>query len=303
MAIDGVQIALFVIGAFYTFAGYVATRAALTSHLVDRAIAAIGGRRPTRREIAQSRWMLVAATLVLAGGLALIFLLDIAAWLFLASALGQAAYLFYVAPKYFDAEEPPDPVGRRQSQNAFMLYVLATAFVLWALSTGRLTSWQDAGWLPLAVIAALLALHVGYVVRTVAGTFGSGASKSWGGAPDGDDAHGIDPAQSSRIKVMTDYYAHPLWSLDEDSYGDFPPEALDLSPELTRDLNAWAEAYTSSLNPDDPGESRWSADEHSAHEAKARPLAIRLARERPDRTIYVLDPAVGVVEVRPNDEI
>jgi hypothetical protein len=35
----------------------------------------------------------------------------------------------------------------------------------------------------------------------------------------------------------------------------------------------------------------------------ARPLAIRLARERPDRVIYVMDPHVGVVEVKADEEL
>ncbi|WP_072396677.1 hypothetical protein [Hyphomicrobium sp. CS1GBMeth3] len=303
MSVDGVQITLCVVGAFYAFAGYVATRAALTSHILDRAIAAIASTRPSNRETAQSMWLLAAATVVLAGGVALVFLLDIAAWLFLASAIGQALYLFYVAPRYFDTEDPPDPRGRRQSTNAFVLYVLATAFVLWALSTDRLTNWQDAGWLPLAGLAVVLAAHVGYVIRILVGTPASRASKSAGKATSGDTPPGLDPSKSKRVKVMTDYYAHPLWTLDEHSYGDFPPEALGLSPELTRDLNAWAEDYTSSLDPDDPAASLWSADQNSAHEAKARPLAVRLARERPDLMIYVMDAAGGVVEVHADEEI
>ena len=75
------------------------------------------------------------------------------------------------------------------------------------------------------------------------------------------------------------------------------------APELTRDLNAWAEAFTASLDPDDPAVSRWSHDEAAAHAAMTRPLAIRLARERPDRTIFVLEGDIGVVEVRADEEL
>lgn len=308
MSFDSVQIALCVVGAFYAFGGYIATRGALTAHFVDRAIAALGGSRPDRIEVARTWWLLVTATLVLAGGVALLLLLDIAAWLFLASALGQAAYLVYVAPRIFDVAEPPDAAGRRQTTNAFVIYAAATAFVLWALSEGRLTSWREAGWPLLALFAAVVAAHIGYVVWTVRG--GPKASPLPGAlekeAGEGDEIGndpGRDPAQSMRIKVMADYCAHPLWSLDEDSYGDFPPERLALSPDLTRDLNAWAEAFTSSLDPDNPGESRWSDAQHRTHEAEARPLAVRLARECPDRMIYIMDAAVGVVQVHADDEI
>ena len=301
MPIDGIKIALCIIGAFYVFAGYVATRVALTSHFIDVVIAAIAAKKPSRMETAQSYWLLSGATLVLAGGVALLLLIDVAAWLFLASAIGQAAYLFYLAPRFFDVEDAPDAVGRRQTTNAFLIYVAATAFVVWALSLGKLTPWQNVPLPVLALCGGLIAAHVAYVVWTLA--------KSPGGAggvaafSESDDAPARNPADCARIKVMADYHCHPLWALDEDVYGDIPPEALDLSPELTRDLNAWAEAYTSSLDPEDPAVSRWTDEEHREHEAKAHPLAVRLARERPDRMIYIMDPVVGVVEVNAGDPL
>jgi hypothetical protein len=71
---------------------------------------------------------------------------------------------------------------------------------------------------------------------------------------------------------------------------------------LTDDLNAWAEAFTSSLNREDPAESLWSDEQHKAHQAMARPLAVRLAREMPDRTIFVMS-EVGVVEVSADEDL
>jgi hypothetical protein len=301
MSIDGMKIALCAIGAFYAFAGYVATRAALTSHFMDVAIAAIAAKKPSRTETAQSYWLLSAATLVLAGGVALLFLIDVAAWLFLASAIGQAVYLYFLAPRFFDVEDAPDAVGRRRTTNAFLIYVAATAFVVWALSQGKLTPWQDVPLPVLALCGALIAAHVAYVFWTLRRSPGGGG----GGAAfsELDDAPPRNPADCTRIKVMADYYCHPLWALDDDVYGDIPPEALDLSPELTRDLNAWAEAYTSSLNAEDPAVSKWTDEERRDHEAKARPLAVRLARELPDRMIYIMDPVVGVVEVKAADPL
>jgi hypothetical protein len=303
VSIDGIKIALCTIGAFYAFAGYVATRAALTSHFLDRAIAAIACKKPSRMETAQSYWLLSAAALVLAGGLTLLFLIDVASWFFVASALGQALYLFYLAPRFFDVEDAPDAVGRRRSTNAFVIYLVATAFVVWALSAGKLTHWRDAGWPVLALCAALIAAHGGYVIWMLARSPAAGGSTSafLGAGADGDPTR--DASECTRIKVMADYHCHPLWALDEDLYGDFAPEALGLSPDLARDLNEWADAYTSSLDPDDPAVSKWSEAEHQAHEAKARPLAVRLARERPDRMIYIMDPEIGVVEVKADEPI
>lgn len=303
MAIDGIKIALCTVGAFYAFAGYVATRAALTSHFVDLAIVAIAAKRPSRTETAQSYWLLSAATLVLAGGVALLFLLDVAAWLFVATALGQAVYLFYLAPRVFDLEDAPDAAGRRSTTNAFVIYLVATAFVVWALSAGKLTRWQDAGWPVLALCATLVAAHVGYVIRTLARSPTAKDTVPAFAGGEANDGPSRDPSECTRIKVMADYHCHPLWALDEDLYGDFAPEMLDLSPGLTHDLNAWADDFTSSMNPDDPATSLWSDADRKAHEARARQLAVRLARERPDRMIYIMDPEIGVVEVKADEPI
>jgi multisubunit Na+/H+ antiporter MnhC subunit len=157
-ALELSEITLRVIGGFYAFAGYVATRAALTAHVIDQAISALAARTTSALERAQSVWLLSAAILILAGGVALMLLLDIAAWLFVLSALGQAAYLFFVAPRYFDVEDPPDAKGRQQSTNAFVLYAAATAYVLWAALTDRLVGLREIPWLlPVAAGAAVSA--------------------------------------------------------------------------------------------------------------------------------------------------
>jgi len=300
---DIIEFFLCAVGLFYAFAGFVATRAGLTSYFVDRAIAAIGGGKQNKIELAQTYWLLAAATVIFAGGVTMFFLLDVAAWLFLASAVGQALYLFYVAPRFFDSQEALDIQGRRRSTNAFAIYVAATAFAVWALSKGELSSWAEVDWTYVAIPAALIAAQIGYVVWMLTQLPATAKSPLAAWTSGETLTPGKDPSQCTRIKVMADYCAHPLWALDEDLYGDFAPEALGLSPELTRDLNEWADAYTQSYDEDDPAVSRWTDEEHRAHAAKARPLAVRLAREKPDRTFFVMDPVVGVLEVRAEEEI
>lgn len=307
MALDAAQVGLCGIGAFYAFAGYVATRAALMSLFVDRAIAAIGGVKPDRTDTAQSWWLLVASVVVLAGGVTLVFLMDIAAWLFLATAIGQAAYVFYVAPRFFDSEDSLDPAGRRQTTNAFIVYLVATALVVWGLSAGKLLSWHEIGWPLIALPAALIGAHIGYVIWTVAEGPASNPAFAESPGADWDESEepepGPDPSQSTRIKVMADYCTDPLWALDDGVYGCFPPEALGLSPELAKDLNAWAAAFTDSLDPENPAVSLWSEAERLAHDAMARRLAIRLARERPDRIVYILDSDTGdAIEVQADED-
>lgn len=138
------DIILRLVGAFYAFAGVVAMRAALTSYFMDTAIAAIGGGQADPVERQRSYWLIGAAWLVFAGGAALMAGLDLARWLFVASAAGQAIYIFALAPMYFDKVDPPDPRGRRQTTNAFVVYVAATALVLWAGAVGRLVPVADA---------------------------------------------------------------------------------------------------------------------------------------------------------------
>jgi hypothetical protein len=100
---------------------------------------------------------------------------------------------------------------------------------------------------------------------------------------------------------MADYGCDPLWALDEERYGCFAPEMIDLSPELTADLTAWAADYDSSFDPDDPVVSQWSDAQHQAHTADGRKLAGRLKRERPDLMVYVMDTDIGVVEVHADE--
>jgi hypothetical protein len=93
---------------------------------------------------------------------ALMLLLDVAAWLFLLAAAGQAVYLFWLAPHWFDPIDPPDPAGRRQTTNAFVIYTAATAFVCWAALTGGLLSLQDVPWPWLAAAGAATAALAAY---------------------------------------------------------------------------------------------------------------------------------------------
>jgi hypothetical protein len=302
---DIVEIGLRLMGAFYVFAGIVATRAAVTSHFLDKAIAALGGKTPTRVERAITAWHVSAATLVLVGGVALAARLDVAPFLFVASAIGQAAYIAVVGPLWFDVEDPPDPKGRQQTTNAFFLYCAATALVIWASMTGNLSPTVEAGSVVLGIAAAVVVAHVfqtaRYFATPISSPFANTATED---RPASDDASSMplrEAHESRAVKVMAEYESHPLWALDDDTYGDFSPEKLGLSEKLTRDLAAWGEAFSTSLNSDDPANSHWTEARYLEHAEQARPLAARLARERPDLTVYVVEQPAGLVQVRADD--
>ena len=103
------------LGAFYTFAGFAGVEMACRSRLFDIAIAKISMKRPPQAETLKGLWFIGQGLVILAGGLALLLRLDLAAVFFLIGAAGQALYLGLLGPFYFDKSDPPDPRGRAQS--------------------------------------------------------------------------------------------------------------------------------------------------------------------------------------------
>jgi hypothetical protein len=208
-----------------------------------------------------------------------------------------------VAPRYLDREDPPDAHGRQQTTNAFVIYAAATAFILWAAYRGRLASIGEISTPVLVAVGAALVLYAGYLAKALwwHPRQTSGGSRSF--AHSADDGPMLPPHESKRVKVMADYQCDPLWALDEERYGCFAPDLIGLSRELTADLNAWAVAYDTSLNLDDPASPIWTDAEYATHAAEGRRLAGRLKRERPDLMVYVMEPDIGVVEIHPDEPI
>lgn len=161
---DATDIPLRLVGTFYAFAGVVATRAAISSRFLDRALAEITLKKTPASETAQTVWLITASLIVLAGGAALMLKADVSVWFFLLSSILQALYIFLVAPMWFDSEDPPDAKGRQSTTNAFVIYLGATAFVVWAFATGRLVPFER---LPQPAVygsATAVLLYVGYVL-------------------------------------------------------------------------------------------------------------------------------------------
>ncbi len=297
---DGIEFALRVVGAFYTFAGLVAARAALTSNLLDRAISAISMKPPDRVDTHLTIWLVSQSVVILAGGISLMLLLAPAAWLFVAALIGQALYFSVLAPFYFDAVDPPDPVGRRRSINAFVIYCASTAFVVWAAYAGRLIPLANASGFLLGAGIAAIALHIGYIARHM--LWAPKRQSAFGGF-DGDDETdatdhtGTDVSDSRRFKIMADYGCYPLWAMDEGKIGNFAPNHLGVSLELENDLWAWASEFDMSLDADDPATSRWSEERRRAHVEQGMVLARRVKGELPDREVFVHDTNGDLVEV------
>lgn len=130
--IDVAGIALRAVGAFYAFAGVVAIRAIATSVMVERALSKLSTEPMDRREIGRLVWLAVSSIAIFWGGVSAFIQHHSAVGLFLTAAILQALYLAVAAPFFFDARDGPDVLGRQRTMNAFVLYMSATAFVLWA---------------------------------------------------------------------------------------------------------------------------------------------------------------------------
>lgn len=170
-----VDAVLWLLGAFYVFAGHIAIRTVLRWRAIGLGLAAVeaeitkaGHGEPAAKrpfaEAAREAWLLAAAFIILAGGLTLMLRLEAATWLFAISTLGQAFYLTIIAPHYFDLNDPPHPEGRRQTINAFVLYAAATAFVFWAHVMELLMDWEEVAWPLAAGVSGLLAGYAAYVL-------------------------------------------------------------------------------------------------------------------------------------------
>ena len=123
------------VGVFYALAGFVVLRAARTGRVLD---GAIEGRTPeVVAERRSTAFGLTIAWLTLLSGLALIALSRFAAPLFVLSGLAQALFLLW-AGRALPPEDALGARGRRQTTNALLVYLAATAFVIWLHTRGTL---------------------------------------------------------------------------------------------------------------------------------------------------------------------
>lgn len=82
------------------------------------------------------------------------------------------------------------------------------------------------------------------------------------------------------IKLMADYYCHPLWHVSGEEVGDIDPRDLPISSELQIALENWALMYDGTLDKEVPQNSGFSTDSlESSFKAEGHRLAQRLREE------------------------
>lgn len=294
------EIAIRCLGGFYVFAGFVLAHVVATGIVAEQALQALTGEKPTGAETRKTIWSVLLAFVVFMGGLSLALLYDFAVWLYLGGALLQAIYLALMASKVDETSESDDARGRRQTKNAFILYVAATTAVVWAWQKGLLVDWWDSSKLARSLLGGGFFAFTIYFVIAVTKKPASSPSETTAD-DDGPLILGpVDPSKIRKLRIMAAHGEPPLWSMDEDNLGHVTPEAVGLSPELTRDLYDWGAAYSRLLEAESERDGQPDDDAYRRHYATGRGLAERVAQERRDLEIYVQDPATNVVRVEPS---
>ncbi len=222
------DVVLRIIGAFYAFGGFVATRAGLDvathrsghrRHRAEEADAHRDGaeRLADRHRGAGADRRRAAARRVAARRLGVRR----------SRASGRSAYIYYVAPRFFDrgrrptavaAAPPPTPSSSMWRQRR------SSSGPPIADGSSRSTRHRRRRSSPSAPGCCSMPA----TWRAPCGGRRARPRRS-GGAVLG-AMPTMSPAcrrtKSKRIKVMADYHCDPLWALDEDRYGCFPPEMI-----------------------------------------------------------------------------
>lgn len=164
------DILLQVVGAFYMFAGIVLARAVLLDRMLEKARGVVAGSSPPAIARVRTWYCVGLAVLTYLSGLALMSLCDLAIHFFLLTLLLQAAFLFWIAPRFLDTPASAQSKGRAQSTNAFVIFMAATALVAWATSLGRLQAVEEADANSLLMTGGLIAIYLAYVLWLIVQT-------------------------------------------------------------------------------------------------------------------------------------
>lgn len=279
------DVALRLIGAFYVTTAPLVLRAGATTLLLSRAIAAISMKVSKEDEVEEQRVLFLAGMALLtgAGGILLAARLDLALWAFLANAIVYALYLFVIAPRYFDLWDEPDEKGRRQTRNAFFVYLGASGIVAAAWWSGAL---RPAAGEPPAVLVVCAAAFAGiaiYAWRSLRLVRGVGAADTTG------MESGIDEpeyALPDRIVLTPSWHGSGL--VDAGSGEPVWLPAGLLPPELDERIVAWLDLFRELADPDDPWRQKLRDPAGLARiEAVGRPIREALqAHLGPDRVTF-----------------
>ncbi len=228
------------VGAFYVFAGFVVMRAMVLDRLMDQVLAALND-PGSAKERMRSNVLSVGAFLTMAGGVALVILSPVAVVLFAINALWQGGYLLW-AERALPPEDEADKRGRHQTKNAFVIYLAATAFVLWLAGQGYLRPWNA----PLSSHAIDVAVMAAVVAAAWAFIYLPRRQKD-GASP---LASARDERVPTRLRLAPDWNHSCLRNADTGE--TVSVYRLGLSFELSDRIEAWDDTFQATYNEDNP---------------------------------------------------
>ncbi|MDZ4738468.1 MAG: hypothetical protein SGJ03_01005 [Alphaproteobacteria bacterium] len=259
------------IGAFYIFAGVVALRALRFDGLMDTVLEALEGKPQSVAGRLKGAILTAGAAFTLASGVALATLSPLAPTLFIVNAIVQGGYLAWAA-RALPPEDADETKGRRQTQNAFVIYLVATAFVVWLHANGILRPWP-AGTYTLS----LEGLLVGAI--TLAG-WALMFVPRWSSARDRSIPEAFaspPPPAPVNLRLQPGWQHWPLW--DADSGENVSHNHLDLPIELAGRIETWDDSWQETYNGDDPPASGFQTQAlRLAYEAQGKRIAAELQR-------------------------
>jgi len=279
------------LGAFYAFAGIVVLRQMALDRLMDQALAALG--EPVcAAERTRSRLLIVGGCFTLASGLALVTLSRWSVAIFAAAVLVHGGYLA-LAARAVPPQDEGERKGRRATVNAFIVYVAAFAFVIYAGWRGAMRPWPFLGAGFAAALAELgvivaVTLAVAWYFQHKSNLTGesvfSRRSDTDPGAPRQEDEHEWrdEPAspRPHHLRLAPEYHCWPTW--DEENGNLVDPADLGLSQALVDRINAWDARFQETYRDDDPYGSRFSDVAQERQWVRdGNAIAADLAREWP----------------------
>lgn len=231
------------VGCFYVFAGAVLLHAMRMDRFLDSALAQLTLEPTPVAERVRGRMSAVIAWTTLLGGAALAILSVWAVPLFLVSALAQAGFLVW-ARRNDPPENEGEAAGRRRTVNAFVIYLVACALVLWLLRDGVLVS------RPVAELGTLAAVGVFVVAERVVSAIR--AKRAPWREPEEErpeEAYEREPPGEPGLRLSPSYECWPLW--DNVTGDNLDPREMGLPPELVERIERWDAEFQALFVGDD----------------------------------------------------
>jgi len=253
------QFAAIAVGAFYVFAGVVVLRTMVLDRVMNQLLAALN--EPSApKERMKSRVLTMGAYLTLAGGAALLLLGPLALPLFAANAAWQGGYLLW-AERALPPEDDDEARGRRQTKNAFVVYLAATAFVVWLAMQGMLRA-SDVALQSYAIDAAVIvaAMLAGWAFVNLRARKRAGDYSDVIGQPTAADAADVTLERlPNRLRLAPAWGRSPL--CDDETGEPVSPYVLGLPFELASRIDQWDDVWQETYDHNDPAASRFKDEE------------------------------------------